>query len=45
MAQNDDDYAGFNDARTKRTKIIAWVVIVALIVVGGGATVFALIFG
>lgn len=45
MAQNDEEYAGFNDARTKRTKVIAWVVIVALILVGGGATVFALLFG
>ncbi|SIT85314.1 hypothetical protein SAMN05880545_2310 [Microbacterium sp. RU33B] len=42
---SDDDYAGFADARTRRTKIIAWVVIVSLILVGGGATVFALIFG
>lgn len=45
MAQNDDEYAGFSDARTKRTKIIAWVVIVSLILVGGGATIFALLFG
>ena len=43
MAQNDDEYAGFSDARQGRTKIIAWVVIVALIIVGGGATVFALL--
>ena len=43
MAQNDEEYAGFSDARAKRTKVIAWVVIVALILVGGGATVLALI--
>ncbi len=41
----DDEYAGFADARSRRTKITAWVVIVSLILVGGGATVFALIFG
>ncbi len=40
-----DEYAGMNDARTRRTRVIAWVVIAALILVGGGATVLALIFG
>ena len=34
-----------NEARTRRTRIIAWVVIVSLILVGGGATVLALLFG
>ncbi|GAA3200989.1 hypothetical protein [Microbacterium terregens] len=42
---SDDEYSGYNDARQRRIKITAWVVIVALIVVGGGATVLALIFG
>ncbi len=42
---NEDEYAGMTEARTKRTKTIAWVVIVALILAAGGATVFALIFG
>lgn len=45
MAAEDDEYSGFNDTRQKRVKVIAWVTIVALILVGGGATVFALIFG
>ena len=45
MAADDDEYSGFNDARQQRIKIIAWVTIVALILVGGGATVFALLFG
>jgi len=45
MAADDDEYTGFADARQKRVKIIAWVTIVALILVGGGATVFALLFG
>ncbi len=42
---DQDEYQGMNEARTRRTRIIAWVVIVSLIVVGGGATVLALIFG
>lgn len=45
VGMTDDEYAGFADARSRRTKITAWVVIVSLILVGGGATVFALIFG
>jgi hypothetical protein len=44
MAQ-DDEYTGFNDTRQKRIKTIAWVVIASLILVGGGATVLALLFG
>ncbi|GAA5084261.1 hypothetical protein GCM10025760_01950 [Microbacterium yannicii] len=45
MAPEDDEYSGYNDTRQRRVKIIAWVTIVALILVGGGATVFALLFG
>jgi len=45
MAVNDDEYSGYNDGRQKRIKVVAWVVIISLIVVGGGATVFALLFG
>jgi hypothetical protein len=45
MAPEEDEYSGFNDTRQRRVKIIAWVTIVALILVGGGATVFALLFG
>lgn len=41
----DDEYQGMNEARTRRTRVIAWVVIVSLILVGGGATVLALLFG
>ena len=40
-----DEYEGMNEARTRRTRIIAWVTIAALILVGGGATVLALLFG
>ncbi len=41
----DDEYAGFAARRAARTRVTAWVAIVSLIVVGGGATVFALLFG
>jgi hypothetical protein len=41
----DDDYSTFTEARQRRIKVIAWVVIVALILVGGGATVIALLVG
>ncbi|WP_438354711.1 hypothetical protein [Microbacterium sp. CJ88] len=42
---DDEEYANFETARQRRTKVVAWVVIVALILVGGGATVIALLFG
>jgi hypothetical protein len=42
---DQDEYAGMNEARTRRTRIVAWVAIVSLILVGGGATVFSLLFG
>jgi hypothetical protein len=45
MAAEDDEYNGMNDTRQTRVKIVAWVTIVALILAGVGATVFALIFG
>ncbi|GAA2980447.1 hypothetical protein JOD63_002793 [Microbacterium terrae] len=45
MATDDDEYSDFNETRQQRVKIVAWVTIVALILVGGGATVFALLFG
>lgn len=41
----DDEYADYNEARQRRVKIVAWVVIVSLILVGGGATVIALLVG
>lgn len=42
---DQDEYAGFGDKRATRMKIIAWTVIGALVIVGGGATVLALLFG
>lgn len=42
---SDDEYDGFREVRQRRVQVIAWVVIVSLILVGGGATVIALLFG
>ena len=38
----DEEYG---TARQRRVKVTAWVTIIALILVGGGFTVFALLFG
>lgn len=43
MTDHDDDMAGFDARRQRRVKITAWVVIGALILTGGGATLLALI--
>ena len=45
IMSKDDEFDDYNEARQRRVKVIAWVVIVSLILVGGGATVLALIFG
>ncbi|MCR2813084.1 hypothetical protein NQ166_11250 [Microbacterium sp. zg.Y1090] len=42
---SDDDYGSFGQGRQRRMKIVAWIVIGALILVGGGSTVIALLFG
>lgn len=42
---DQDEYDVYSETRQRRIKVVAWVVIVALILVGGGATVFALLFG
>lgn len=42
---SDDDINVYSETRQRRIKIVAWVVIVSLILVGGGATVLALLFG
>ncbi|UWF78775.1 MULTISPECIES: hypothetical protein [Microbacterium] len=41
----DEDYGDLGERRTRRIRIVAWVTIVALIVVGGGATGLSLLFG
>ncbi|MDQ1123866.1 hypothetical protein [Microbacterium trichothecenolyticum] len=42
---DDDDMAVFSDKRQRRVKITAWIVIGALVLTGGGATVISLILG
>lgn len=42
---DDDDYEDFRTRRQLRMKVTAWVVIIALVIVGGGATVISLLFG
>lgn len=42
---DDEDYGELAGTRQRRVKVVAWVVIVALILTGGGATLFALLPG
>jgi len=42
---DDDDMSAFDAKRQRRVKITAWVVIAALVLTGGGATVISLILG
>ena len=42
---NDEDYGDLGEKRNRRIRIVAWSVIVALILGGGGATVLTLLFG
>ncbi len=43
--REDDEYAGFGRSRSRRVRVVAWVAIVSLIVVGGGATALSLLLG
>lgn len=45
LSRPDDDYGNLGERRNRRIRIIAWTVIVALILGGGGATVLTLLFG
>ena len=45
MSDDDDEYGDFRTRRQLRMKLTAWIVIVALVLVGGGATVVSLLFG
>lgn len=46
MTDDDDmNYDGFEHPRSRRMRITAWIVIISMILVGGGATVLALLFG
>ncbi|WP_262981987.1 hypothetical protein [Microbacterium oleivorans] len=42
---DDPEYAEFAGRKRARTKVIAWTVIIAMVLVGGGATVLTLLFG
>lgn len=42
---DDPEYAEFAGRRRARTKMIAWIVIISMVLVGGGATVLTLLFG
>lgn len=42
---SDEEFDALVEKRARRTRVIAWIVIISLILVGGGATVLALIFG
>jgi hypothetical protein len=42
---DDPEYAEFAGKRRARTRVVAWVVIIAMVLVGGGATVLSLLFG
>ena len=44
-APGEEDYGRLGERRTRRMRIVAWVTIVALILIGGGSTVLSLLFG
>lgn len=41
----EEDYGRLGERRTRRMRIVAWVTIAALILIGGGSTVLSLLFG
>ncbi|WP_235282308.1 hypothetical protein [Microbacterium sp. SA39] len=45
LSKPDDDYGDLGEPRNRRIRIIAWTVIVALILGGGGATVLTILLG
>lgn len=40
-----EDLSAYSEGRRKRIRVVAWVTIASLILVGGGATVLTLLFG
>ncbi|WP_454171377.1 hypothetical protein [Microbacterium maritypicum] len=42
---NDEDYGDLGEKRNRLMRIVAWTVIIALILGGGGATVITLLLG
>jgi hypothetical protein len=45
LSRPDDDYGDLDVRRNRRIRVVAWTVIIALILGGGGATVLTLLFG
>ena len=45
MSERSEDYGDLDVRRNRRIRIVAWTVIIALILGGGGATVLTLILG
>jgi hypothetical protein len=45
MSHDSEDYGDLDTRRNRRIRVVAWTVIVALILGGGGATVLTLLFG
>ncbi len=43
--EDAEDLSVYSERRQKRIRVVAWVTIVSLILVGGGATVLTLLFG
>lgn len=41
----EEDYGRLGERRTQRMRVIAWVTIGSLILIGGGSTVLSLLFG
>ncbi|KDA04753.1 hypothetical protein DC31_05600 [Microbacterium sp. CH12i] len=41
----EEDYGRLGEHRTRRMRIVAWVTIASLILIGGGSTVLSLLFG
>lgn len=44
-ASAEEDYGRLGERRTRRMRIVAWVTIASLILIGGGSTVLSLLFG
>lgn len=40
-----EDYGDLGERRNRRIRVVAWVTIISLILVGGGSTVISLLFG
>ena len=45
LSRPDDDYGDLGEKRSRRLRIVAWTVIIALILGGGGAPVITILLG